>query len=328
MKLFDSQTVKKIFTLKGRRFSDIFTPAELYTLSMLALFTSLALIYYAGIVNSYQWIVYNVLISIVVYFVASIDRFGNSGKHFRLFRRLYTVLIVFFIYSQAQVYIRVINPALYDEYLIGWDRFIFGTDPTHYISKFTNPVLTEFFQFAYFTFFFMPVLLALELYLTKRDEEFDNLVGIIVFSFFFSYLMYFFMPAIGPRFTLHEYHTIGDEMPGLLLTDFFRQFIDSGGGIPHGIANPELFVNRDCMPSGHTWITLVNIYMAYKYKAKTRWIFYILGFSLIISTIYLRYHYVVDVMAGMVFALFTLLIEPKIQGLYLKMKNNLSGLRR
>ncbi len=328
MKQAFNKILDKGAKLKGSSISNLLTLAEIYSMVMLALFTALAIIYRGSLDNAIYWIAYNVLISIVIYCVAKIDGLSVLGKYFRLFRRLYTVLIVFFIYSQAQVYIRIVNPELYDEYLIRWDYSIFGIHPTYFFGKFSNPYLTEYLQFAYFTFFFMPVSLGLELYLSKRDREFDNLVGIIVFSFFFSYLMYFFMPAIGPRFTLHNYHAIGIEMPGLFLTDFFRNFVDSGGGIPPGIASPELFVNRDCMPSGHTWITLVNIYIAYKYKAKTRTVYLVLGFSLIISTIYLRYHYVVDVFAGIFFAVITLLIEPKIHSFYVKLKNKTKRIKK
>lgn len=301
---------------KGIGIGNVFNLAELYTLATLAIFTVFALLLSGKIENSWTWAVYNILIAVIIYIVATIEIKAVLGKYFSLLRRLYTVLIVFFIYSQAQVYIRAINPGLSDELLINLDYSLFGANPTQYLSQFINPVLTEYFQFAYVTFFFLPVFHGVELYFTNRETEFDNLVGIIVSSFYFSYLMYFFMPAIGPRFTLHNYSSIGIEMPGVLLTDFFRNFVDSGGGIPPGAPNPEFFVNRDCMPSGHTWITLVNIYMAYKFASKTRWVYYILGGSLIFATIYLRYHYVVDVFAGMVFAIITILIEPKLRSFY------------
>lgn len=298
------------------RIQDFLSIAEFYTIISLSIFVILSVVLFGSIEDAWKWILYNITILIFIISVAFIDNNNKFGKHLRLFRRLYIVLIVFFVYTQVQIYIRVINPGLYDETLIKWDYGIFGTNPTHFFKQFYNPVLTEYLQFAYFTFFFLPVLHGLELFFTKRDEEFNTLVAFIVFSFYFSYMMYFFMPAIGPRFTLHEYSGIGTEMPGLWITGFLRNFIDTGGGVPFGVANPELFVNRDCMPSGHTWITIVNIYLAFKFVSKTRWIYYILGSSLIFATIYLRYHYVVDVFAGIFFAILTIIIEPRIRLLF------------
>ncbi len=300
------------------KLKNILNLGDIYTLIVLGVYTLFDVILMFSIENAWQWMLYNLLIAGTVLSIATLDSMINSGKFFHLFRRLYIVAVVFFIYSQGQVYIRAFNPRLYDGVLMGWDQALFGVNPTEWMKQFITPVLTEYLQFAYVTFFFLPVIHGVELYLKKRDDDFINLIGIIVFSFYFSYLLYFFLPAIGPRFSLHGFFVTNTEMPGIWLTDFFRNFVNSGGGIPDGAARPEFYVNRDCMPSGHTWITLVNIYMAYKFKVKTRWLFYILGFSLIFATIYLRYHYVVDVMAGIVFAVVTILIEPRLKGVFKK----------
>ena len=63
------------------------------------------------------------------------------------------------------------------------------------------------------------------------------------------------------------------------------------------------------MPSGHTMMTLMNMILAFRFRSKLRWVFLIMGCSLIFSTIYLRYHYVVDVIAGIVLALVALGLE-------------------
>jgi membrane-associated phospholipid phosphatase len=112
---------------------------------------------------------------------------------------------------------------------------------------------------------------------------------------------------------------LSKELPGLWLTEFFRNIVNVGGGIIPGTAYPAEFVYRDCMPSGHTLNTIVNIYMAYKFRSKFRYMIYIFGSSLIFATIYLRYHYVVDVIAGMFCAYLVIKVEPRI-GKWLKAK--------
>ena len=121
------------------------------------------------------------------------------------------------------------------------------------------------------------------------------------------------MPAIGPRFTLHEFGTLNSELPGLWLTDFFRELVNLGGGVSSDTPNPAEIVNRDCMPSGHTMMTLISIICAFKLKSCYKWLILVIGISLIFSTVYLRYHYVVDVIAGIGFAIITMWIEPKIE---------------
>lgn len=232
-----------------------------------------------------------------------------------LVKLLYILPIIFIIYDQTQIFIRIINPHLFDDILIQWDYAIFGFNPTDAVEWLHNPWLTEYLQFSYMTFFLMPVAHCVEMYISKRFDEFDSIARTITFAFFLSYLLYYFMPAIGPRFTLYDFQNLSKEIPGVWLADTFRYIIDTGGGIINNAINPAILVNRDCMPSGHTMMTIANIYLAWKYHSKLRFVFYILGASLIFSTIYLRYHYVVDLFAGAFFALVAIYLEPKVNKL-------------
>jgi len=110
--------------------------------------------------------------------------------------------------------------------------------------------------------------------------------------------LYFCLPAIGPRFTIHDFALTSQELPGVWITDMLRNIINVGGGVVKGVADPTSVVNRDCMPSGHTMLTLVNIALAFRFKSRYRYVFLIIGGSLIFGTVYLRYHYVVDLLVG------------------------------
>jgi membrane-associated phospholipid phosphatase len=127
--------------------------------------------------------------------------------------------------------------------------------------------------------------------------------------------LYLFVPAIGPRFTLYEFSQLSVELPGLYFTDYLREIINTGGGI----INPNMpaidQINRDCMPSGHTMITIITIILSFRYKSKLKYPILIIGSSLIFSTVYLRYHYVIDVFAGFIFAYISLYLEKRIHRL-------------
>jgi membrane-associated phospholipid phosphatase len=134
-----------------------------------------------------------------------------------------------------------------------------------------------------------------------------------VYGFYLSYLGYFLLPAIGPRFTLHDFYAINKELPGLFFTPWMRDFINAGESISFSMANAADHVQRDVFPSGHTQLTLIVVYVGHWYKLKTRWIMTVLAGLLIISTIYLRYHYVVDLLGGVLFFVFTIWSGKKIQ---------------
>jgi membrane-associated phospholipid phosphatase len=298
---------------KLKKIIHVLTISDAYILGMLIIYTMLSLIFWGQlqtpILNFLSYIV--IATGVIVFAIVSSKYKG--GKVFTLVRRLYVIPIVFFIYSNIHLYIPLVNPHDYDTTLIAWDLAIFGVNPTEWIGKLANPLLTEYLQFAYMMFYVLPFILGVEFTLRESDDRFFEFARIVIFGFFFSYILYFFMPAIGPRFTIHDFSMINTELPGIFLTNFFRDLVNAGGGVMPDTVNPAEIVNRDCMPSGHTMMTLITILIAFKFKSKYKWIVAVIGFSLIFSTVYLRYHYVVDVVAGIAFALLTMWLEPKIE---------------
>jgi membrane-associated phospholipid phosphatase len=69
---------------------------------------------------------------------------------------------------------------------------------------------------------------------------------------------------------------------------------------------------RDAFPSGHALVTLLSMAWAWRYRLWVRWVVTILGALLVVSTVYLRYHYVVDVLAGAVLATLCLAFAPAV----------------
>jgi membrane-associated phospholipid phosphatase len=97
-------------------------------------------------------------------------------------------------------------------------------------------------------------------------------------------------------------------LPGFYLTDVFRYILNSGENIDKTMPMTTILTNvtRDAFPSGHVDITVLTMLLAFKFKARIRWVILVLGLSLIFSTVYLRYHYVIDVIGGALFAIVTL----------------------
>jgi membrane-associated phospholipid phosphatase len=94
------------------------------------------------------------------------------------------------------------------------------------------------------------------------------------------------------------------DLPGLLLTPYLRLFVNVGESIPLGVSNVVSMAGtqRDVFPSGHTMMTLVLMYLSARWKVKARQLVYVVGALLIVATVYQRYHYVIDLVAGLFFA--------------------------
>jgi membrane-associated phospholipid phosphatase len=154
----------------------------------------------------------------------------------------------------------------------------------------------------------MIIVYGLELYLWKRYKEFKYTIFIVFFSFYFSYLLYFIFPANGPRFHLHDFSSISRELPGIFFTDYIREFLNFGESIPGGVPNPQDYVQRDAMPSLHIITAFLIMYLSFKFRSKSFYFYLPFVFLMAIATIYLRYHYVVDIAAGIIVSLFTIWI--------------------
>jgi membrane-associated phospholipid phosphatase len=219
--------------------------------------------------------------------------------------------MVFFCFKEIYLIMISLNHGLYDSYLINADYFIFGLNPTQYLKSFSNPFLTEILQIVYGLFYAMPVIYALELYLWHRYEELKYAMFVIFFGFYLSFIGYVMIPAIGPRFTLHDFHLMDTELPGLFIADKIRDFINFGESIPKNIPNPQDFAQRDAFPSGHTIIIILITYLSHKIKSNSFYFYLPFSMLMIFSTVYLRYHYVVDLIGGIPVVLFTIYVANR-----------------
>jgi membrane-associated phospholipid phosphatase len=269
---------------------------------MLALYTILDIIFIQRVTGSFGILQMN--ISVMIAIVASAMWFEQTRARLPyIFRSFYILPVGYMMYAQVHSYIPLVNPGNFDPILAAWDRAIFGLNPTEWIGRFAHPVATEYFQIWYNFFQLMLVVPAVEFFVVRRMRTFRVYAMVLMFGFYLSYLLYFFMPAIGPRFEIHDFYSIDRELPGLFLTEPFRDLINAGNNITPDMANPYDVVNRDCMPSGHTMMSILGILLAWRYRSRWRWLITIGGISVVISTVYLRYHYVVDVMAGLALAI-------------------------
>ncbi|MDP4175379.1 MAG: phosphatase PAP2 family protein [Bacteroidota bacterium] len=278
---------------------------DLIVIAFYFFLTVLNLLFWNRIEQWYLLIVVNVIVTLFVFSAASFDDKGKS-KFWSIIHYWYLAPLILLTFKELYLMIKPIRIHDYDYILINADRFIFGTDPTRVLLKIANPFLTELLQIAYGSFYILPIVLGLNLYLLKRNTALDFSLFAVVYGFFLSYIGYFFLPAIGPRFTLHNFYDINNDLPGLFLTNFLREIVNTGESIPFGTPNPASVVQRDVFPSGHTQMTLITMYLATRFNVKSKYFLLPTGSLLIFATVYLRYHYVIDLLGGTVFMIITM----------------------
>lgn len=268
-------------------------PVDTITFGFLLFLLITTIIHFRRIPNASSIIlIYSGLISVLSLLIYFKEK--HNGKTLRiLYDLIFPVIAVLFIFDSLGELIQYINPVTYDDLLIRLDYTIFNVHPTVALEKITMPVITEILQLAYTSYYFLPIILGVALKIKGKSSEFDRTLFLIILCFFLSYVGYIFVPAVGPRYTISHLQNI--ELHGIFLRDSINNILNNLEGI-----------KMDAFPSGHTAITLVVLYLSYKFHRLLFWIFLPFVMGLLISTVYLHYHYVVDVLAGVLLFFFTI----------------------
>ena len=276
----------------------VLRPSDLLTLSFL-IFLSGLVVFFARRNPSWTGLIatYTVLAAAVVAVAVYRTRVDSAKKGFYL-SIVVTVITVLSIFNSLGALIAGIHTTTFDASLISIDHALFGVHPTVWIERLISPTLSAFLQFAYISYYFIPLSLGVVLIARGRLREFEEVLFGILLCFYLSYIGYLLLPAIGPRFTLGHLQT-----GGLQVSPFIEKIQD--------VLNSLEKNKTDAFPSGHTAVSLMSLYYAWKKREKSLFAVLIpVVTGLIISTVYLRYHYVIDVLAGIALTILTTYLAP------------------
>ncbi len=227
----------------------------------------------------------NLLIIGIILGISTFHKFFHQ-TWVQLFRDWYVPVFLFVIFLENRRLIPLVNPHDLDPAFIGIDRFIcLGHDPTVLLERITFPFLSEILQISYASFYLLPFMLCVIVYLKRPRIEFHATASMVLAGFYLSYLGYYFTPVIGPRFTLDHLQTI--PLQGVFLFDTLREALAQAEGRM-----------RDCCPSGHALISLLTVLLAGRYARSYFPVFCVWALLVLFSTVYLRYHYVLDIIIG------------------------------
>lgn len=199
------------------------------------------------------------------------------------------------VFDSLEWLVHHVNPEDIDPILIKLDYMIFNTHPTVMLERIVTPFLTDLFQIAYLTYYFIPISFGVLLLRNNQREDFERSLFLILFCFYLSYLGYILMPALGPRFAIDHLHNA--NLKGFLVAEPIQRCLNYLEGI-----------KRDAFPSGHSAIALIVLYLAYRFRRGFFWIALPIVLALLFSTVYCRYHYVVDVIAGFGLTISTIIL--------------------
>ncbi len=242
-----------------------------------------------------RWAVVVVII-IISYIVA---RYRSKSKIWSFWRDVLPFAYCLAIYTNLHDTVHFANPHDIHDSLIAIDQWLFGCQPCVWAEQFIHPWLTEFFSFCYMNFFvFAPLVAGVLLFRGKR-KEFRTTIVAIILCFYAGYLLYVIFPAAPPRIVLKEYFTLNFD--GTMIADMANRVFQV---IPAD--------SRCAFPSLHSAVTLLTLIFAWRFTKTTFWIILPFNIGLILATVYLRHHYVIDLIAGFTLAIIVYFAIPRL----------------
>jgi membrane-associated phospholipid phosphatase len=228
----------------------------------------------------------------------------------RIIAAFFPLLPVLGIYDSLR-FIPEVNHGDRDDLLISIDRAVLGADPSLWLEQISTPWLTDLLQVAYLVYYVLPIVLLGALYCRppcfaresgqarEHGTAFDLCVVALLLSHYFAFTGYMAIPALGPRFALAP--TYRTELTGLLVAEPIRHFLDALEGI-----------KRDAFPSGHVSAALISVHYMFRFTPRLAWSALPAVSLMILATLYLRYHYAADILAGGMLAALCVLLAPRL----------------
>lgn len=203
------------------------------------------------------------------------------------------------IYTNMHDMVHLVNPNDVDASLIAWDEYLLGFQPAIYLESFITPELTDFMYFSYSSFLIYILMFTMYLYVRKKNVAFRETLVSIILTFYIGYVGYVIFPAVGPKFTMS--HLFETSLSGSFITDRLSFLM-----------NYEIseYTRRDCFPSLHNGVIFLILLFAFKHQKVYAFLFLPFAIALFISTLYLRYHYFVDMIAGFLLAIIVFYLGP------------------
>jgi membrane-associated phospholipid phosphatase len=209
-----------------------------------------------------------------------------AQKFWHFWRHWYPHLFFLFCFEELGKLVHLVSPAWQDAKLIAADYWLTSVHPTEWLEQFATPARNDFMQFAYLTYFTYLLVVGGVLYYRRDWSGYWSVMTYSVVGYAIGYLIAIVFPIESPWFSM------AGAWHGPL----------QGGSVTAIINFIEHFgrVRGAAFPSEHVAGSVAALWGAWRHR---RWLFWVMAplvFCMCVSTVWGRYHYVVDVFAGMV----------------------------
>lgn len=275
------------------------------TQGYLAIVALLILMFHGTAVPFWPWLLaaHTAGIALVHWLIRSHARHPAS-RVLDFLRHFYPVLLYAVFYRETGELHPMFTSDYLDPTFLRLDEKIFGTQPSlTFMQSLPYWPVSEIFYASYFSYYVMIVGVGLALFVRNR-QQFFHYVSVVSFVFYVCYLIYIFTPVMGPRIFHRAIN--GYTLPAEVQPEAIPEFPATiQAGLFFRIM-AWIYDNFEApgaaFPSSHVAVAITTLYFSFRYLPRIRFAHVVMVALLCLSTVYCRYHYVVDVAAGIVTA--------------------------
>lgn len=284
-----------------------FLPVETLNLLYNLLTTLLIIIFYNNLRHPQEMLMSHFVIVVATFALIYLyTRFPSPAL--RLVRMVTQMSLLVYWYPETFEFNRMF-PNL-DHIFAQLEYSLLGSQPSLFFDTiFSGRVWRELFNFGYWAYYPMISIICFW-YFFKEPENVRRCTFIIQSSFFIYYLLFIFLPVAGPQF---YFPVIGEDLavagPYYPIKYYFDLYPDIA--IPQegkegfftalvNIAQESGERPTAAFPSSHIGISTILIILAFKSNKKLGWILTPIYILLCGATVYIKAHYLIDGIAGII----------------------------
>jgi membrane-associated phospholipid phosphatase len=198
------------------------------------------------------------------------------------------IFLFTFMYEEIKPLLQLVTNKWYDDLFSIADIRIFGLNFSLWVEQYDYLLLNELFRVGYGSYYFIILFGSYIHYFQGELSEYISMLSKVTLAFIVSYILFIFLPTQGPRF--YQSNLFQTNMDGLLFS-YFQQKIMEYASFKGG-----------AFPSSHVAVALIILTSFYKNHFCLFFVFLPFMVLLIIGTVWGRYHYAIDVIAGIILA--------------------------
>jgi membrane-associated phospholipid phosphatase len=213
-----------------------------------------------------------------------LNRAGPPAGMLRVIHDWHPLMLFPLLYKEVELLAPVIGDWRLTAAIPAWESALFGGQPSLYLSERLAFVpLSEYLHFCYLSYVIVIPSVAAYWYVSGRRAAFGELLLMLSTVLLGSYLFFILLPVDSPYYVSRR---LGVPFSGHFFFDLVHLMSARGGA------------RGGAFPSAHVSGAVVVSLVAWRHQRRLAYLVVPITGSLMIATVYGRFHYVLDTLAG------------------------------